>query len=81
MAERHAPKRTKAMQAAGEYWVVMCATCHHPGALHIIDQWEPRFTHCQCCMWCPIYIDGDYGVWSDARTAECGQTTTTPPSS
>ena len=81
MAERHAPKRTKAMQAAGEFWVKMCANCHHPGGLHIITEWEPRATVCRCCGTdCPIYADGDYGVWSDARTAGCGQTTTTPPS-
>ena len=69
MAER-APHRTKAMQAAGEFWVVMCADCHHPGGLHAIDQWEPRVTHCRCCADCPLYVDGDYGVWSDTRTRE-----------
>jgi NAD-dependent SIR2 family protein deacetylase len=72
MTER-APNRTKAMQAAGEFWVVMCATCHHPGGLHIIDQWEPRVTHCRCCTDCHLYVDGEYGVWSDARTAEAAE--------
>jgi hypothetical protein len=69
MAERHARRATKAMLAAGEFWVVMCSACHHPGALHIIDQWEPRVTHCRCCEGCRLYVDGEYGVWSDERTA------------
>jgi hypothetical protein len=58
------------MRAAGEFWVIMCATCHHPGALHIIDQWEPRVTHCRCCTDCTVYVDGDYGKWSDPQTRE-----------
>ncbi len=66
------PNHTKAMQAAGEYWVMMCATCHHPGGAHIIVQWEPRVTHCRCCTDCPGWVTGEYGVWSDERAAECG---------
>src|SRR5690348_1510338 len=31
---RRGRHRTRAMQAAGEYWVVMCAACQHPGGLH-----------------------------------------------
>lgn len=73
-------RATRAMKAAGEYWVIVCANCHHPGGLHIIDQWEPRITHCRCCAYCPAYADGDYGVWSDKWTAEYGHPTATPPS-
>ena len=69
MTER-TPSRTKAMQAAGEYWVVLCAACHHPGGAHVIDQWEPRVTHCRYCTDCPGYVDGEYGVWSDERTRQ-----------
>jgi hypothetical protein len=58
------------MQAAGEYWIILCAACHHPGGAHVIDQWEPRVTHCRCCADCPAYADGDYGRWSDAMARE-----------
>jgi hypothetical protein len=68
--DKRVPNRTKAMQAADEFWVVQCANCHHPGGLHIIVEWEPRITRCRCCPDCPSYVDGDYGVWSDARTAQ-----------
>jgi hypothetical protein len=60
------PRATKAMRAAGEYWIVICANCRHPGGVHVIDQWEPRITHCRCCPGCPGYVDGDYGRWSNA---------------
>lgn len=59
-----------ALRAAGFYYVVVCANCDHPGALHVIDEWEPRATHCRCCTDCPIYVDGEYGLWSNAQTAE-----------
>jgi len=58
------------MKQRGEYWVVMCRTCHHPGGLHRIDQWEPRVTHCLCCAGCPSYDNGEYGIWSDALTRD-----------
>jgi hypothetical protein len=64
------PRRTKAMQAAGEYWIMLCANCRHPGGAHVIDQWEPRATHCRYCADCPAYADGDYGRWSDAMARE-----------
>jgi hypothetical protein len=70
MTER--PKRIrglngiKAMRARGEDWIVLCAHCPHPGGVHVIDQWEPRVSHCRCCAACPGYADGERGVWSDA---------------
>jgi hypothetical protein len=52
----------------GEYWVTGCANCHHPGGLHLIDQWKPRITHCRCCQDCPGYAEGEYVRWSDQQT-------------
>ena len=63
-------RRTAAMRAAGEFWVAMCATCHHPGGLHVIVEWEPRVERCRCCGDCTLYVDAGYGRWSDAQTAE-----------
>jgi hypothetical protein len=65
---RRAPKRTPAMLKAGEFWLVMCAACRHPGSLHIA--WPPEKARCRCCPDCPGYVDGEYGRWSDAKTRE-----------
>jgi hypothetical protein len=56
------------MLEAGEYWVEVCASCHHPGGLHIA--YPPEKIRCRCCADCPGYVDGDYAVWSDERTRE-----------
>jgi hypothetical protein len=73
METERAPNRTKAMRAAGEYWVVLCANCHHPGGAHIITEWEPRATDCRHCAGCPIYVNGEYGVWSAAKSDEAAK--------
>ena len=61
-------KPTHEMIRRGEFWVTGCVVCHHPGGLHVIDQWEPRVTHCRCCSDCPGYIDGEDVRWSDQQT-------------
>lgn len=57
---RRAPNRTPGMREAGEYWIICCARCRHPGGVHIVGR------GCRFCAECPEYIDGDYGRWSDA---------------
>ena len=32
-----------------------CVNCSHPCGLHVIDQWEPRVSHCRSCTDCPGY--------------------------
>lgn len=64
---RRSPNTTPAMRKAGEYWIICCAHCRHPGGGHVIEQWEPRISRCRYCSSCPGYIDGDYGVWSNGR--------------
>ena len=32
-----------------------CVHCSCPGGLHVIDQWEPRVSHCRSCTDCPGY--------------------------
>jgi hypothetical protein len=59
-----------ALRAAGNYYVIVCAACQHPGGLHVIIEWEPRVTRCRCCTQCTFYVDGEYGLWSDAMTRE-----------
>lgn len=51
-----------------EYGVTGCKHCQHPGGLHVIDQWEPRVTHCRVCSRCPGWEDGPVVRWSDRAT-------------
>jgi hypothetical protein len=63
------PVRTPEMFRRGEFWVRGCRACHHPGGLHVIEQWEPRVTSCRCCTDCPGYEDGEFMRWSNQQTA------------
>ena len=50
------------------YTVIGCRHCAHPGGAHVIDQWEPRLTHCRLCRGCPGYEDGPQVQWSERMT-------------
>jgi len=53
-----------------KYKVTGCLNCQHPGGLHVIDQWDPRVSHCRCCADCPGWADGPVIWWSDQMTSE-----------
>jgi len=56
------------MTKTGQYWVQVCRNCHHPGGMHVIDQWGSTGSVQRAA-----FVLGDFAKWSDARSRELTQ--------
>lgn len=66
------PRPSRPRDPDERYIVDLCGFCRHPGGMHVIDQWEPRVTHCRCGK-CPGWDEAHVlrrGYWSDRMTAQ-----------